>query len=149
MSYRAKERLIFALLVVMVLWLPVHRWLVVRFETNPWKLAGWAMYVQPQPQVHLELFDAGGPELRRLPIDQTAAPFVGAVGKFLPRRQHAGLLVRPDGLAEVVFEVQPEVEHLAIVVTHTVLDPATARTVPKRFGYRYSRPSAPASEPIG
>lgn len=140
MSFQTRRRLILGLLLAMVAWLPVHRWLVVRFETNPWKLAGWAMYVVPQPRVQVDFFDAGGDELEPLAVAQTLEPQRTAVGRFLLRRKHAGNLVRPDALATAVFAVRPEVEHLAVVVTHTVLDPETARLVPKRFGYRYQRP---------
>ena len=140
LSFSAKQRLVVALLLAMVLWLPVHRWLVVRWEVNPWKLAGWAMYVRPQPRVQVELFDAAGDRLAPLALDQSAEPYRSAVGEFLLDRKHAGNLVRPDALAEVVFAFEPWVERLAIVVTHTVLDPETATLVPKRFGYRYVRP---------
>lgn len=141
LSLRFKQRLVIGLLLAMVLWLPVHRWLVVRWEVNPWKLAGWAMYVKPQPRVQVEFLDAAGDRLAPLALDQSAEPYRSAVGEFLAKRKHAGNLVRPDALADVVFTFEPRVRQLAIVVTHTVLDPETATLVPKRFGYRYQRPS--------
>ena len=139
MSFEKKQRIFAGVLMAMVLWLPVHRFLVVEYHANPWKFAGWAMYALPQPAVRIELFaaDAGG--LRPLAVNQAVPPLREPVVEFLDRRKHAGTLVRPDGLVAPVFELHPEVEVLAVVVTYVVLDPATAREIPQRFGYRYRR----------
>ncbi len=141
MSLASKQRIFGGVLIAMVLWLPVHRFLVVEYQANPWKFAGWAMYALPQPAVRVEFFgvasDSG--ELRPLVVDQTVPPMREAVVDFLTHRKHAGTLVRPDELADPVFELYPSVEMLALVVTHVAVDPDTARPVPKRFGYRYRR----------
>ena len=145
MSLAVKRNLVAALLSLMVAWLPVHRWLVVRYEVNPWKFAGWAMYVAPPPVVEIEFLRTDGDRLSPLPFRETSPKHRDAVVKFLLRRGHAGNLVRPDGLVAEIFAVVPEADQLAIVVTHTVLDPETAMLVRKRFGYRYERSqSAPA-----
>lgn len=143
MSLVNKQRTLGGVLVAMVLWLPVHRFLVVEYQANPWKFAGWAMYALPQPAVRIEFFyaAAAGGELRPLALDQTLPPLRDPVVSFLTRRKHAGTLVRPDDLAVQVFELFPEVELVAVVVSHVVLDPATATEVTRRFGYRYPRPS--------
>jgi len=141
MSLANKQRIFGGVLVAMVLWLPLHRFLVVETQANPWKFAGWAMYALPQPSVRVEFFavaaDAG--ELESLAVNQSVPPLRDPVVEFLTRRKHAGTLVRPDGLVASVFELYPDVELLAVVVSHVVLDPATASETTKRFGYRYRR----------
>jgi hypothetical protein len=139
MRLASRQRILGGVLAAMVLWLPVHRFLVVDYDANPWKFAGWAMYALPQPSVRVEFFAVEADGLRPLAVDQTVPPFRDPVVDFLTRRKHAGALVRPDELTAPVFELYPDVETLAVVVTHVVVDPATAREVPKRFGYRYRR----------
>ncbi len=143
MSFQTKRRLMFGLLLLLLAWIPLHGWLVRRFELNPWKFSGWAMYTRPQPTVYVRFFDAGGEQLRPLEVAQISDRHRDATTAFLRRRQHLGKLLRPDALVPGVLADNLEVERLAVVVTHEGLDPETAMMVPKRFGYHYRRQEGP------
>ena len=76
------------LLVFVALWPFVHLGLVARYEINPWKLGGFAMYTTPVPPVQVVLFEqgrAGG----MTPIDERLLP-------PLTLLHHLQLLQRPN-----------------------------------------------------
>ena len=45
---RLKRSLVHVFLLVLAVWPAVHIGLVLRYDVNPWKLAGWGMYSAPQ-----------------------------------------------------------------------------------------------------
>ena len=51
MKIRTKRRLVVFGLAAFTIWPLVHRGLVARYDTNPWRLFGWAMYCVPRPKL--------------------------------------------------------------------------------------------------
>lgn len=134
-----KKRLAASLVIGYLLWGGVHRYLVHRFEINPWKFGGMAMYAIPAPKISIGFFEPrpdGGLrplEISREPADQPL--FL----RYFQDRRHAGRLLPPDALAERIFAQRQDVDACAIVVTRLSLDSETATIVSSRRGYRYHR----------
>lgn len=137
MSLRTKQRLAFAVLAAYLCWGPVHRWLVARYDLNPWKFGGMAMYATAAPRIGIGFYrDVEGRleplEIRGRPSDHPL--FL----EYYQARRHAGQWARPDALAEWIF-AHTDADAIAIVVTRRMLDPETDRIVGGRRGYRYRR----------
>ncbi|HSQ00629.1 MAG TPA: hypothetical protein VL049_25680, partial [Candidatus Dormibacteraeota bacterium] len=52
----AKQRLVVSVLAVLALWPLAHRALVWRYDLDPWRFFGWAMYCTPRLPVDVSLF---------------------------------------------------------------------------------------------
>ena len=135
-----KPQIVAAVLLWIALWPLAHRALVARFDANPWKFAGWAMYTVPTLPVPLALFaggDAGGVYLdeRKLPpkLQET-------MERFRHERSALGTLRRPDDLARVAFEARSDLDELFVVVQKLSVDRQTARITASRQTYSYRRP---------
>lgn len=138
-----KRRLVLTLLATLALWPLVHRVLVARYDLNPWKLAGFAMYTTPTPPVLVVvLHDAGG---RLAALDERALPVPArrALDRFRAERHALGRLRRPDDLARALFRARPDLDVLVVLVQRIQLDPATARMTSVRERFAYERESRP------
>lgn len=134
-----KRRLALALLAALALWPLLHRGLVARYDLNPWKLAGFAMYTTPTPPVLVVvLHDAGG---RLAPLDERGLPEATrrALDRFRSERHALGRLRRPDDLARALFRARPDLPALVVLVQRMRLDPATARMTSTRERFVYTR----------
>lgn len=134
-TLRAKQRIVVTILCVLALWPVGQRLLVARYDLNPWKFFGWAMYCRPPATIDLEI---------RAPGTESAAVTVPAdwgrrTARFLYWRKHAGALVRPRRLGRILLELNPGLHEVEIVVTHTRLDSTSARIVSRSFDYRYGQ----------
>lgn len=137
-TLETKRALVIASLVCLILWVPAHRLLVLRFDLNPWKFGGFAMYAEPVPKIGIGFFtelDGALVPLRIAARPEDQALFVS----FFETRKHAGMLVPPDALADQIFESDPAVDALTIVITRRRLDPVSARLQVGRHDYRYRR----------
>lgn len=135
-----KRRLAVAVLAAYLVWGGVHRWLVQRFDVNPWKLGGMAMYATAAPKITIGFYREVDGRLEPLRITSRAEDQPLFL-RYFEHRRHAGLLLRPDALARRIFAERSEVDTLAIVVTRLELDAETATIVASRRGYRYQRDS--------
>lgn len=133
----ARTRLVAAILGMAALWPLVHRGLVARFDWNPWKLGGFAMYAA-RPIALAALFEAKGGHLQT--VDESALPAGarGALAEFRSERQTWGQLRRPDDVARAVFAARPELEHLLVVVQRLELDD-TGHVASEKTSYLYDR----------
>ena len=137
------------------LWPLVHRGVVARFDVNPWKLGGLAMYAAVTPPVLVGLFEArpGGYRV----IDPRPLPlWVRQRLEGFERERHAlGDLRRPDDLARAVLEARPDLAELSLLVQRMRLDPSSAAMVSRKVRYRYDRAGlleqevVPADSPAG
>ena len=142
-----KRRLALTLLAALALWPLAHRVLVARYDLNPWKLAGFAMYATPTPPVLVVVLqDADG---RPAPLDERAlpAPARRALDRFRAERHALGRLRRPDDLAQALFRARPDLDALWVLVQRMQLDPATARMTSVRERFAYERDWKPSGEP--
>lgn len=134
MSTAAKKRVVLALLTACAVWPLAHYALSVRYGLNPWKFFGWAMYSAPPPRIELKLNGRRGG--RPVPVPRLAE-FRAAAGAFARRRAAYGRLLPPDRLARTVLSARPGLDGLSIRVRRWVLDPGSARIVPRDRTYRY------------
>jgi hypothetical protein len=134
-----KRKLLLTGLMLFALWPLVQIGLVLQFQVNPWKLAGWGMYSAPQFPAELRVEarvpgEAGAFELRTMP---------GALQhqelQFLERRLGLGRLVRPDDLGRALLEYYPAIESVSLEVRQPALDPSSGMVVETRSGYDYTR----------
>lgn len=127
-----------ALLGAVALWPAVHHGVARSFETDPWKLFGWAMYAAPpgRVQVRVDRVDEGG----RRPL-----PLLGELARardaFARRRASLGRLARADALARRVLDASPELREIVVVVRRWGLDRRSALLVHSDREYRYARAS--------
>ncbi len=128
-----------AVLLLVALWPFAHRILVVRYDLNPWKLSGWAMYTTPAPPILLVLHTKH--EKGVVPINQQrlAAPARETIVRFLVERHVLGKLRRPDDVAQSVFSVRNDLHSLVVIVEKMALDQETARMVSTKERYVYDR----------
>jgi len=134
-----KRRLVLGMLAALLAWVPVHRWLVLRLDLNPWKFGGLAMYAAPAPKIGIGFYSTTGDGVLAPLEIPSRAEDQPLFLDFFARRRHAGMLVRPDALAARIFALDPSLQDLAIVITRRSLDAETARVVARRRGYRYRR----------
>jgi hypothetical protein len=138
MGVAAKRRIVVAVLACLLLWVPIHRLLVHRFDLNPWKFGGFAMYAAPAPKIGIGFYTEKDGALTPLHLashSEDQPLFL----EFFATRKHMGMLARPDVLAARVFERAPPREALAIIITSHHLNPVSARIEATQHGYRYQR----------
>jgi len=118
MKLATKERLVLALLALVAAWIPGHALVVARFDLNPWKWFGWAMYTVPPPVIRC--YPVAMPEQRMLEPDglppATRERVLATTRAFLQARADVGAWIEPDECAEAFFEAFPGVDVLAIQV---------------------------------
>ena len=115
MSPKRKARIVGSALVLIALWPIAHRQLVTRFDVNPWKLYGFAMYCTPH-YVVVDIVDRSGGEPRRLEPEAFPPRLRHAHERFSARRSTLGVLHAPDELASTVLETLPEVHAFSVAV---------------------------------
>ncbi len=115
MSPKRKARIVGSALVLIALWPLAHRQLVTRFDINPWKLYGFAMYCTPH-HVVVDIVDRSGSEPRRLEPEAFPLRLRHAHERFSARRSTLGVLHAPDELARTVLETLPEVRAFSVAV---------------------------------
>ena len=136
---RAKQWILWSVLALAGLWPFVHRALVPKYELNPWKFGGWAMYTTPTPPVQVALFKIVGREKFHVPEDTLSSDVVSALDDFRKRRHAVGLLARPDAVAEAVFEAPGDLDLLLVLIQRMTLDHETALTTSSKDDYWYER----------
>ncbi len=138
MTLRTKSRLAAAVLGGLLLWVPGHKLLVERFDLNPWKFGGFAMYAVPAPKIGIGFYTEENGSL--VPLRMQSHPDDQPLFlDFFSTRKHMGMWARPDALATRVFERNPAIDQLAIVITSQHIDPQTAKLEKTQRGYRYQR----------
>ena len=138
---RLRRTAVHLFLVGFTLWPALHIGLVLRYDLNPWKLAGWGMYSAPQwiPEVKLiglTADEVGSYELRNPPLELQQP-----LDRFRRRRLALRRLARPDGLAAEVLDHYPAIRGVRVEVVQPVMDPATGIVERKTSVYEYGRTS--------
>jgi len=150
LSPRARRVCVGLLLVGYFLWPLVHQQLVSRYRTDPWKLAGWAMYSAPSARVRVHLV-ALGPDGQRVRIDpKESKGLVTELDDFVRRRRTLGLFVEPESVVRKLIEVHPEAREWTVVVDQVGLNGENRFGVIHRSVYHYpidgGRPGAVSIE---
>ena len=126
-------------LVWVAAWPLAHFALGQRYDLNPWKLGGFAMYTTPTPPVLVVPFVRQGSDLAPLDERGLPAPAQEAMRRFRIRRHALGRLHEPEALARAIFDARPELQHVVVAVQRMRLDPRTARMTSTRDRYLYDR----------
>jgi hypothetical protein len=125
-------------LLLVALWPIAHRQLVTRFDVNPWKLYGFAMYCTPHG-LSIELIDRSQPQLRKLDPASLPPRARLALDRFAIRRGTLGKLQPPDAMAREVLRALPEVRNLSVAVTVVSLPAGASHVAPRTEIYGYTR----------
>jgi hypothetical protein len=134
-----KRNAVAALLAWVALWPLAQRALVARFEVDPWKLGGFAMYATPTLPVLVAVF---APEAGRLALLDEASLPAGArsdLDRFRVERVALGRLREPRAAARAILAARPDLHGVVLVVQRTALDPRTARTRTSSERFVYDR----------
>ena len=146
-----RERGIGLVAAVVLFWPLVHLVLVAKAGIDPWELFGWAMYSQPPAriQIRVEVERAGVAQPLRAMGDLRDAQL-----DFARRRTRLGALASPDDFVAAVFESDPAIGAVSIVLRRIRLDPDEARLVAEDQTLRSVRQasrrqlSGPGSPPL-
>lgn len=138
MSTRTKARLAGTLLALVAVWPLAHRQLVTRYDVNPWKLYGFAMYCTPH-LVAVDLIDRTRPPARRIPPEELPAALRERYERYVARRSTLGWFVPPQDLARDVLAALPEVGDLGVAVTVSRLPFAGTELESRTRFYRFPR----------
>ncbi len=138
LRFETKKRIVFAALMLVVVWPLVHHGLVRRYEINPWKFFGWSMYCIQPGRLELLFFPvADGGESPKWYAGQPAE-LTDAIGEYLNRRRVWGLLLPPDEVASAVFDHAPRLNKVRLEVSETVMDTRTSRLGQRTHQYFYA-----------
>lgn len=119
------------------LWPLVHQQLVRHYRTDPWKLAGWAMYSAPSARVRITVLGVDADE-QRVRIDpRKPADLAAALEEFVSRRRTLGLFVEPEAIALRLLEIFPDHREWTLVVDQVGLNSENWLGVLHRSVYRY------------
>lgn len=124
-----KRRLLASFLLVFGFWPLLQHVLVRRYDVDPWRLFGWAMYCVPGSMKTVRVVEVsrdGG--FRVLAPDAYDAADQRAIDRFRIRRQALGRLASGDALARHMLERHPDWQGVALPVLTLSLDPETALT---------------------
>lgn len=123
-----KRTVVGVFLIAFAVWPLIHRGLVWRYDVDPWKLFGFAMYAVPGPMKTVRVFpvseDGRG---RMLDFERYAPAEQRAVDQFRQRRRALGRLASMEPLGHRMLELHPDWEGATIAVVTLALDPETAR----------------------
>lgn len=99
-----KARITLVLLLALGLWPMAQHLLVRRFDVNPWKLFGWAMYARPRLSSEVRALDDRGRPLPSSP----------EVERFRQKWALLGRLASPALAGRAVFAAHPELQEVTL-----------------------------------
>ena len=139
MTLAAKQRLVAGVLVVLAAWPLAHRVLVWRYDLDPWRFFGWAMYCTPKlpAEVHLFAYEKG----ERVPVPTSALsrPQRRAVYGLRRRRVVWGTLASPERAGAALLAARPDADAVEVVVEKWYLDTETASIATHVEPHRFER----------
>ena len=148
MTIGLKRRLTFTVLVLIALWPLVHRGLVARYDLNPWKFMGFAMYCMPRVSPLVEVYAYYG--ARRAPVAADSgqvSELPRELARFITFRQVWGDLLSPDQIGEVVGATLTRADRIEVVVTNGFVDRDSWRLAARTQSYFYQPPEPSALDP--
>lgn len=123
-----KRRAVVLCLLALAVWPLIHRGLVWRYDVDPWKLFGVAMYSVPGPMKTVRVFPISqGGRRPALDFEEYAAEEQRAVDHFREHRRALGRLMSMEPLGHRMLELHQDWEGVVIAVGTLALDPDTAR----------------------
>lgn len=149
MTTAFKSRLIVLAFALFSVWPVAHHLLVLRYDINPWKLAGCSMYCVTKAPPVISLREIRNRRLHH--IDVASNPSVTeSRRRYQQCYFHLGRLCSHRRLASAVFDAEPSLSGLLIVVHVPRLERTNAMIYNERLAWACARGrtgSAPHCEP--
>jgi hypothetical protein len=135
----AKTRIAAAICALFMVWPAVHRALTAIYDTNAWRLGGFAMYATPPGSTHVSIAEIHGS--RKTFRSHGALPdaLVKQRRLYSLRRSALGSLLPPDALAEAYFRARPDVNEIEVMITRRILSASNARIENRETLYVFDR----------
>lgn len=119
MNLYLRRRLSFGVIALVAIWPLVHLMLVDRYLINPWELGGWAMYVQPNAPLEVNVRLSSG---ETVPRDRLERPALQAYDRYHQRAAVLGLLASPGELANAMAEAGYNPDELSVEMRRVVIE---------------------------
>jgi hypothetical protein len=143
LTLAAKQRLVVAVLAVLAAWPLAHRALVQRYDLDPWRFFGWAMYCTPKLPADVYLFAIENGARIPVSFDELTPAQRRSVYALRARRVLWGTFASPSRAGAAVLAARPKADVAEVVVSKWYLDPTTATIATHDERYRFTRPGAP------
>lgn len=121
------------------LWPFAHAAVVARYDVDPWKLGGWAMYTRPSPPLLVALFTKVGGGFQPIPESSLPRPALAELESFRRERHALGKLREPRKLGIRTLEGRSDLSSVIVVVQKARLDNDTATMHLDRVVFEYDR----------
>lgn len=144
MSLAAKTRVACAMLSMLAAWPLCHRALVERYDLDPWRYFGFAMYCYPKTDVAVGFYEIRAGKRRNIPASALPPAVDRELRRFRMQRRARGS-AHPDRIDARMREAFPQLGELLIVVVTKGYDRDTARFAERFDDYLYR---AARSEPV-
>lgn len=139
MTLAGKQRLVVAMLAVLAAWPLAHRALVVRYDLDPWRFFGWAMYCTPKLPATISLFAIEDGVRQPVEIRSLSRDGRRAIAVLRRRRSLWGTLASPDRAGQALLAARPDAEAVEVVVSKLYLNPTTASIDTHVETHRFAR----------
>ena len=139
MTLAGKQRLVVAVLAALAVWPLAHRALVWRYDIDPWRFFGWAMYCTPKLPAEVALFAVEHGV--RVPVEPSSLSDEQreAIDALRARRSLWGTLASPARAGAAPRAARPEAAAVEGGVPTWHLDPATATIATHEETHRFPR----------
>jgi len=148
LSTPTKARLAALICAFFAVWPGAHRVIVAIYDTNAWRLGGFAMYATPPARTAIIIVETRDGQQTILSTSDQPAGLLEKRQRFAIRRGVLGRMLPPDALAEAYFDALPEAEHIEVVIRREILSASTARIERSEVIYVYDRPIASESRAV-
>ena len=140
MMARGKRRFAGIALFVFAVWPLVQYSMTQRYQVDPWKFAGWAMYTVPKFQPRIEAFLLKNDRLEPVALGSTDFAAVGeALEGLIYETTYLGELADFDSLAREIRRAAGPEWPIEIVVSRYFIDPDTSVLTAGRKSHFYER----------
>ena len=137
---RTKQRISAAIIVAISVWAFVHIALAARFDTDPWRFFGFAMYAVPASYQWVHVYKIENGEEKLMLAARMPAAMRQEHNRFKRDRAVLGSLVAPHRLAEIALEELPHIEGVKIYCVRDRVSPSTSRIeIDPAVVYTYER----------
>lgn len=131
------RRVFVAILCCLAIWPAVQWFLVAKYDANPWKLCGFAMYCTPRRTI-IDVTDTTR-EPRLIPLPEIQEIVGTDYSNFCDWRDPLGALWSPDNLAHTFLRNSGDMNSLRIEIHVLELNGATAKLEVRSRSYNYDR----------
>jgi hypothetical protein len=122
-----RVRIAASVVALTILWPFCHFVLAARYDVDPWKLAGMAMYCTVHDLTLRFEYRSGDETLRPLQLASLGPELLASVERHSRRRATLGRFHPLDGLAREILEARPDIDELILKTDVKRLDPMTGR----------------------